>query len=292
MANLNLNQVKMDEILFQSKKRVRLSDFSDHSDRKHRKISTADLSDDEIMNESFCESVFEDDNDDNSEQELHSNEKLLSNLDSPENKRTLYENLKSFSIEYAIKYALDSELVKSLPKSVHETSIFAVDLNVFNLKDLLADDNGAYQEYGNKRKYYKFTNSFDIMSCKSKPLIVDQNVYLVQKRFYKSKANKSFIKKTYTITRVCNKKDYNKIVIAYFWEHDLEQSLDLKVHGNSKFTNKPYIRSSGTLINEIKKQSSLKGSSERKYNNMHDNIELHSTPLSDIPRNVKQISQL
>ena len=86
------------------------------------------------MNESFCESVFEDDNDENSEQELHSNEKLLSNLDSPENKRTLYENLKSFSIEYAIKYALDSELVKSLPKSVHETSIFAVDLNVFNLR--------------------------------------------------------------------------------------------------------------------------------------------------------------
>ena len=24
----------------------------------------------------------------------------------------------------------------------------------------------------------------------------------------------------------CNKKDYNIIVIAYFWEHDLEQSLD------------------------------------------------------------------
>ena len=33
MANLNLNQVKMDETLFQSKKRVRLSDFSDPSDR-------------------------------------------------------------------------------------------------------------------------------------------------------------------------------------------------------------------------------------------------------------------
>lgn len=81
--------------------------------------------------------------------------------------------MKSFSTEYAIKYALDSELVRSLPKSVHETSIFAVDLNVFNLKDLLGDDNGAYQEYGNKRKYFKFSNSFDIMSCKNKPLIVD-----------------------------------------------------------------------------------------------------------------------
>ena len=37
-----------------------------HSDRKHLKISTADLPDDEIMNENFCESVFEDDNDETS----------------------------------------------------------------------------------------------------------------------------------------------------------------------------------------------------------------------------------
>ena len=72
------------------------------------------------MHESICESVSKDDNDENFEQELHSNEKLISNLDSPVNKRTLYENLKSFSIEYAIKYALDSEPVNSLPKSVHE----------------------------------------------------------------------------------------------------------------------------------------------------------------------------
>ena len=34
--------------------------------------------DDEFMNYRFCESVFEDDNDENFEQEIHSNEKLFS----------------------------------------------------------------------------------------------------------------------------------------------------------------------------------------------------------------------
>ena len=104
-------------------------------------------------------------------------------------KRTFNENLKSFSVECAIKYSLDSEPVKSLPKSVIETSIFAVDLNVFNLKDLLADVNSAYQEYGDKGNYHRFTNSFDIMFCSNQSVIIDKNMCLFQKRFYKSKAD-------------------------------------------------------------------------------------------------------
>ena len=55
---------------------------------------------------------------------------------------------------------------------------------------------------------------------------------------------------------------------------DLKQSLDFRVYGNSRFTNKPYIISSCTLINEIKKPSSIKRSNERKNNNMHFNIDL------------------
>jgi hypothetical protein len=45
--------------------------------------------------------------------------------------------------------------VSSLPKSVLKRSFFLVDLNKFDFRDMLSDDNGSYTNNGQPSTYYK-----------------------------------------------------------------------------------------------------------------------------------------
>ncbi len=84
-----------------------------------------------------------------------------------------YLDITSFSIHDAVTLAYYQRNIGNLPKSITKNSVFCVDLNFCDIKDVLADDNGAYRVYGNKVKHY------EIKGCKS--IIWILNTFLLAK---------------------------------------------------------------------------------------------------------------
>ena len=76
------------------------------------------------------------------------------------------------------------ETVVALPKRMRKESHFYIDLNKFDIKDVLADDNGAYKEFGNKTKYFEFeNNTVKFVGIVLQPTYKDnENIYKAEKK--------------------------------------------------------------------------------------------------------------
>lgn len=120
LKDVNLNEKK-------ASKRVRTSAVSDHSIRKVKRgrLSTADISDDDITINESCDEVFcsEKESDEDQDEDLHTNDNEITETDNHEKQSSLFDNLKTLSIDFAIKYALNnvsSVPLSDLPKNTHQ----------------------------------------------------------------------------------------------------------------------------------------------------------------------------
>ena len=90
-----------------------------------------------------------------------------------------------------IKILFKEDEANHLPKQTNKEWYFCIDLNVFSLKDALADDTGGYEQYGNRSNYFRIEeniNGLNISSFgkkKSKGLTQSTLAnYGTQKKFY------------------------------------------------------------------------------------------------------------
>ena len=204
------------------------------------------------------------------------------------------KDINNFNINEAAMFAIKNEPVTELPKSVNKESFFLVDLNKFELKDALADDNGAYKQYGDKEKYVEIvgeSDSFEIINKGQKFLKAysnNENIYTITKMSYKSLSNNFFVRKTIKITSLVSPKEFNRLVIGYGWVVDTPEDkkmINLKVHGNATKTDHPYRRTPLSTLNKIKRKTMEIGSSQLKFNQM---IKEESIYLNNHPRNTAQ----
>ncbi|CAF1099583.1 unnamed protein product [Brachionus calyciflorus] len=216
--------------------------------------------------------------------------------DETEKKNSNFKNvdLQTFHFFDAIRIAFTENSVQSLPKSVDKNSLFCIDLNVFKEGDVLADDNGAYKEYGNKTKIYKIaSNNGSLLVEKIDSKIIDNdflNVFKCTKVFYKSISIDNFIRKSIKISKFNDTKSFNIMILAYVWKKKIcLNNLELKVHGNSTINSHPYVRMSKTALDKVKEESIKIGSASLNYNTMIECASKDEFSLGEYPRSISQL---
>lgn len=153
----------------------------------------------------------------------------------------------------------------------------------------MADDNGAYRQYGNKIKHYTIIeeNFLNVEFVpKNKTNKKTENLHVVFKSFYRSISNQMLTRKTYRIKCINDPSSFDKIVIVYVNKN--ENFHVLKCHGNSSKINKPYFRKTATALDIIKKESVKSGSASIKFGLMLSQA-LEYVSLSEIPSSVDQL---
>lgn len=202
--------------------------------------------------------------------------------------------MRNFKFEEAILFAFKNESVKSLPKAVNKNSCFCIDLNEFQLKNVLADDNGAYSQYGNKRKYYEIRYSANKIEIEYKGLSLtnklrnSENIYKADKSFYKCKSNEDFSKKTIRVQSIHDKSKFDKLVVGYMWKPNPKTTeVNVKPHGNATKVERPYLRMPGTILDSIKRISLESGSATVKFNKIFSECKKFSP--SSLPRHTEQL---
>lgn len=202
-------------------------------------------------------------------------------------------NLKQFYFHDAIEYAFSQAPICGLPKSIKSNSVFCIDLNKFELQDVLADDNGSYKSYGNRIKFYlveKNQSEFQITRVNKKNLSKkNEKIFIAEKVFYRSLVNKNFLRKTIRITNFNNPNSFKILVLGYIWIDDSNTEFNLKVHGNSKKDDRPYIRRSKSILEKTKEASLQSESASLKYSQLIDEAKKGSDSLSNYPRNIGQL---
>lgn len=129
------------------------------------------------------------------------------------------------------------------------------------MRDVLADNNGAYRQYGNVSKFYEIkieNGSLEFRNIQPKDIKNDDlNIYQVTKTFYRSMIQNTFRRKTFRIRR---KKDssFDKLIVCYINPGD--QMFELKCHGNARKISRPYVKKTETCLNNIK-SSAIKAES-------------------------------
>ncbi|CAF1078926.1 unnamed protein product [Brachionus calyciflorus] len=195
----------------------------------------------------------------------------------------------NFFVYDSFEYAFSQESVKCLPKSIRKNCIFCVDLNMFSIGDTLADNNGAYRQYGNVTKFYEIVFEKNNLNVRTiKPYYLDKtnfNIYRVTKTFYRSIIKENFRRKTFRIKRI-NDNAFDKLVVCYI--NPDEKSFNLKCHGNARKITRPYIKKSNSCLKKIKEVSTKSGSALLKYAQLL--LEVGENPeLCEIPSSVSQI---
>lgn len=160
---------------------------------------------------------------------------------------------------------------------------------MFSIGDALADNNGAYRQYGNITKFYEIIfekKALNIKTVKSRNLDKkDPNIYQVTKTFYRSINRENFRRKTFRIKSIKDD-SFDKLVVCYINSED--KKFELKCHGNARKITKPYVRKSETCLNKIKEAGSQCGSAMLKY--AHLLLEAGRDPeMCEIPNSVSQI---
>ncbi|CAF0841986.1 unnamed protein product [Brachionus calyciflorus] len=183
----------------------------------------------------------------------------------------------------------------SRPIAVRSKAYFVYDLNNFLFENLISDENGSYWSDGSKKKYYELEDRENLkikfISDLKLPykFILNEKTYEINRYNYFSKINTDFHRKIITVTKIINPDEFNRAFICYFWSNDIKGPFELKAHGNSTKTAKPYIRSTKTVLDIVKISSKKHGSKKNEYDKtVRENIGKKGTNISDMPRNTKQ----
>ena len=192
----------------------------------------------EINNESKKSLVNLDNMDSQSEHEDSQNEHKDSKT---EQINTI--NLKNLLYEQVINILFEEDAVNHLPKQTDKESYFCIDLNVFSLKDALADDTGGYEQYGNRSKYFRIEENINGLNIspfgKKKSKSLTQSTlanYGAQKKFYTSLSNRQFKRKTIRLTKLDKPKEFDKLFMCYYWDNESNNNvLNLKVISSYSF---------------------------------------------------------
>jgi hypothetical protein len=166
-------------------------------------------------------------------------------------KGSILDNLEDIEITDVIKYIISNKPSESLPKSVTERSAFVLNMNIHEQRDILADDNGSWRNYAVKHYAYKITNINDPENCNiefAKDCGDLQDVYQVHKYFYRNKANDEFGRKIVVLES--KEKKYQRCFLCYFWI-DNSTNIGLPPHGNTKHSDKPYIRTDVSTLKKV-----------------------------------------
>lgn len=145
--------------------------------------------------------------------------------------------------------------VTKLPKSTRTRNVFLIDLKKFNIKDVLADDNGSYKKYGNKLKIFSVVkeNNLNVIVEKVNKYDCENNsIFSAYKIFYKSKTEAEFFRKTIRIKSL-NDDHFDKLVLIYHHSESCNVNFQSKPHGNSTKVFRPFIRTSQSRLDDIKK---------------------------------------
>jgi hypothetical protein len=149
-----------------------------------------------------------------------------------------------------------------LPKSVRQKSIFIVDLKIFRLGDLKADDNGSWDNNGVKTKFYKISNANsskrEIQPCASIsqwPLEADGDTYRISRYSFQSRSNSGFIRKI--VRMESSDGQFDKCLLIYYWKdgrdgfEDSHEPYSMPAHGNAQKSNISYIRSEKSTLDQV-----------------------------------------
>ena len=196
-----------------------------------------------------------------------------------------------FTFEDAIRFAFNYESILELPKSISENCSMVIDLNSFQLDDVLKDDNGQYKPYGNKTLFYEIKNEDSELKISqvNKKIDNSEHVFKIYRVYYKSEVNTAFTRKTIRITNLENQKIFDKIVVGYEWNKKTEledRFLQLKPHGNAKKSQTPYVRLTKNCLEKIKEESINCESASINYARSIKDSKNKSQ--SELPRSIQQ----
>ena len=180
-------------------------------------------------------------------------------------------------------FCFSSDPVTRLPKSKREKNVFLVDLNRYEKKAVLADDNGSYITHGRKTKFYS-VNENSKKDILIKKLIdkSDKSIFSCPKQTWVCKPEPNLILKTVEVKGL-NENSMPRLLIIYFVGPNFIPDFKLKPHGIATKVDRPYIRLCSTTLEEIKTKSIQVGSASMKLNELLKKSNVQG-PLSDLPR--------
>jgi len=205
------------------------------------------------------------------------------------------ENLdfETLSNDLVFNFAFNSECSKTKPTSIHEKSMFLINLNENLFEDILADENGSYKNYQVKREHFKISVGDNLkLTTKKIKEIDDQikfqnDIYEVSRYYYQCKSNTNFYRKIVKIRNLSEEKSFNKVFVCYYWKNDKKEEIELLAHQNSTKTSRAFLRSTKTVLNNVKKSVETNKSSSVEFGKALKQQEKNSC-ISDVPRDTHQ----
>lgn len=167
--------------------------------------------------------------------------------------------LESIDIKDAIAFIVNTKPSESLPKSVTERSVFVFDCTIHEQKDILADDNGRWCNYAHKSYLFRITNINDKQACKiqiltKKSNIDGKDVYKARKYFYRNYACPDLQRKFIILTSIDgNGNHFSRCLLCYYNKTtSTSASIQLPLHGNSKFSTRSYLRTEESTLKKVR----------------------------------------
>ena len=149
-------------------------------------------------------------------------------------------------------------ICKSRPVAVRHNAPFIVDLNSVPLKNLTADDNGAWSISSPRRMYQvKWSDTGSILSI-TKTDTAGSDTYTLFRQYGTHKATKrekdvEFKRVIATLKNMSTGEILPFAILHYFFKDCPEQDIVLAPHGNARGTAKePYIRTEPSTLQRIK----------------------------------------
>ena len=208
--------------------------------------------------------------------------------------KDMSSSIKSLENPWLVPYLMNlkpghEKTMTFVPQNVQREGVYIIDVTKLeNKEDIYSDGCGAWSNNGTRTKYYRVTrnSSNDVTSIiKSSRNVCD---VAVKRRYYACASYSNFRKTIISLELSSGPNIYT--LLKYSFEGD-EKQFDIKPHGNSKGSAKPFLRTKASTVDKLKETRRHTSCDKKAVKYVRDAVGGYiEAELSSLPRNERQLA--